>query len=153
MEKGYWNGEPAEFRVVVIVVGDEPDHQKEHFAKHRPDQKRYLWFVPFIGTERQAVEVTYGDSKFYLDNADGNGIRKVTKGMGSPTHGHKSIYPERILHEVPKEHWQLFHPGLSEIIQEEIDEAWMQIDPDGYTQHKKDVQSLLDSIKNMKARG
>lgn len=108
-EATYWNGEPCEARKVTLVVADVPDAQ--HF-----------WGRPFVGSRRDAVEVSYGGETFYLDDqavdeeelpADycefmalyipgweprafpaGRGWRKVTQGHGSPHIGHHSVEPE-----------------------------------------------------------
>lgn len=146
--KGYWNGEPAEFRVVVIVVGEEPKELEEHFNKHMTNRKRYLWFVPYIGREIQAVEVLYGDNKpFYLSNMDGSGVEKVTRGMGSPQAGHYSVYPSHIKHEVPKEHWQEWSKQLAQILREEIDALWTEREPVEYPEHQKQTAALLEEMR------
>jgi hypothetical protein len=43
------------------------------------------------GTERCAVEVNYGDQRFYLDNENGSAWLKVTLGFGGPEWGHRSL--------------------------------------------------------------
>lgn len=86
----WWNGEPAEARIVHVVVG-EPE-------------KPTWWFADLVGTVREAVEVTYGGQTFYIDNqgfesgfTPGNGWRKVTMGRGAPDFGHASLRIERVL--------------------------------------------------------
>lgn len=49
--------------------------------------------------DRKAVEVSYHGAKFYLDNEDGSGWAKVTKGHGSPRWGHSSLSVERVLED------------------------------------------------------
>lgn len=144
---GFWNGEHALFRVIVAVVGDEPEELTEHFKKHRPDSKRYLWFTPFIGETRQVVEVVYSGEPFYLDNADGTGLYKVTKGNGSPGCYHASVYPSEILHVVPEEHWQHTNESLRQIVRDEVNERWMGIDPEGYSEHKERMKALEEGLK------
>lgn len=73
----FWNGEPTPARVVKVIVGEPP--------------RATWWCADLAGTEREAVEVTYGDSSFYLDNADGSGWRKVTTGRGLPDCFHASL--------------------------------------------------------------
>jgi len=150
---GYWNGEAkAKFRVVVVEVGDEPEESKEHFKKFYPNQKKYLWFAPFIGETRQVVEVVYADETFYLDNADGTGIYKVTKGLGSPHCGHSSLYPAKILHEVPKKYWQETSETVRELVHDEINERWMAIDPTGYTGHRKRMDLMRSHANKIRER-
>ena len=59
------------------------------------------WARDLIGTERYAVEVSYGDAVFYLDDqahgegtTDGAAWRKVTLGSGSPHYGHRELAVE-----------------------------------------------------------
>lgn len=80
----YWNGERCEARKVTITVADG-GHERG-------------WYRPFIGQQRDAVEVTYAGQTFYLDDAElgpdaaGAGWRKVTEGHGGPSWGHRSLY-------------------------------------------------------------
>jgi hypothetical protein len=78
-----WNGEPAECRKVRVIVGRS--------------ERRTWWCADLEGQERDAVEVTYADQVFYLDNADGNGWAKVTIGRGSPGYGHAELPVERVI--------------------------------------------------------
>lgn len=77
MAETFWNGEHCDAEIVLIKVG--------------PAAKPTFWHAGLEGTERFAVEVRYGGQTFYLDNEDGDGWYKVTKGRGSPRCGHKSI--------------------------------------------------------------
>lgn len=81
-QRTFWNGEPTPARIVRVIVGPSP------FPT--------WWCAELAGTEREAVEVDYHGDKFYLDNEDGSGWRKVTLGRGSPTWGHSSLPVERL---------------------------------------------------------
>jgi len=144
---GFWNGEKADFRVVTIVVGDQPDDMKSHFQKFHPDKKQYLWFVPFLGEQRQAVEVVYAGQTFYMDNEDGTGLYKVTGGKGSPTCGHATIYPAEILHEVAPDKWIQTSDLAKMVNRNRIDLGWMAIDPIGYSNHRKQMQKIEAAIR------
>lgn len=66
----YWNGEPTPCRRVVVRVGT--------------CAKPTLWFSGLEGTERQAVEVSYGGAIFFLDDDDdqaGKGTPEVSDKM------------------------------------------------------------------------
>lgn len=76
-EPTFWNYEAAPARKVRVVVG--------------PCTVPTFWHNGLEGTERNAVEVSYGGHLFYLDNEDGSGWDKVTKGRGGPDWGHKSL--------------------------------------------------------------
>lgn len=73
----YWNGEPTPCRRVVVRVGTVP--------------KPTWWCAGMEGTEREAVEVRYGNQQFYLDNENGSAWLKVTRGGGGPEWGHSSL--------------------------------------------------------------
>lgn len=66
-----WDMTPITCRCVNIVVADEP-------------QFKFYWARPYVGKQRQAIEVAYeqnGESNiFFIDNADGMGIAKVNGG-------------------------------------------------------------------------
>lgn len=76
-ELTYWNGEPTPARILRVIVGPSPVET--------------WWCAGLEGSEREAVEVTYGGEKFFLDNEDGSGWAKVTRGHGSPQWGHSSL--------------------------------------------------------------
>lgn len=79
----HWNGEPVRARRCLVVVGPAPNAN--------------WWCVGMEGTERQAVEVIYGQQRFFLDNEDGKGWAKVTEGQGSPRTYHKSVPVARVV--------------------------------------------------------
>jgi hypothetical protein len=56
--KTYWNGERCRARRVRVVVASVPDAPP------------LSWYLGLEGTERNAVEVTYGGRVFYLDDDD-----------------------------------------------------------------------------------
>lgn len=65
-----WSGYPCEARVVLVTVGATD----------------WVWCVPYIGTERSAVEVKldWGEGRqrtVYVDNADGRALQVILKGM------------------------------------------------------------------------
>lgn len=55
------------------------------------------------GSIRLAVEVNYYGEKFFLDNEDGQGLFKVTKGRGSPKWAHSSLPSDSEVVEVVQE--------------------------------------------------
>ena len=74
----FWNYEPTPARIVRVIVGPPP--------------VKTWWCADLEGTEREAVEVSYpGGEPFYLDNENGQGWAKVTKGRGGPDWGHSSL--------------------------------------------------------------
>jgi hypothetical protein len=80
-EVTYWNNKPCNARKVTVIVAKA--------------EKPTLWYAAFEGSERQAVEVSdanqSGGRPFYLDNEDGSGWLKVTKGKGSMMYGHRNL--------------------------------------------------------------
>ena len=75
--KTYWNGESTPARRVMVKVGKT--------------EIPTWWSYGLEGTERKAVEVTYGENIFFLDDEDGDGWLKVTMGRGGPEYGHSSL--------------------------------------------------------------
>ena len=73
----YWNGEPATCRRVRVRVGHAP--------------AATWWCAEMEGQERRAIEVTYGDQVFFLDDEEGDGWAKVTLGRGGPQSPHRSL--------------------------------------------------------------
>lgn len=144
---GFWNGEPARFRVVDIIVGEEPQEQKEHFAKHYPGQKRYMWFAPFIGKKLQAIEIHYQDETWLIDNSTGSGLHKITLGMGSPKCGHASIYSTNIIGEVEEKDWITPSEELYKKREQETHDYWMAQDPEGYSENLKKLEGLKKIIQ------
>jgi len=142
--KGFWNGESALFRIFQGVVGPEPEWQTRQIEKISPGLKRYLWFVPFIGTERQMVEVLADGEVFYLDNEDGTGLYKVTKGGGCFTCAHASVYPSAIKRYLLESEWNVYTPTLQAQVRENIEEAWMKLDPEGFTEYMERMKKVFD---------
>lgn len=68
-----WDGQPIECRVVTITVAEQP-------------QFKFYWARPYVGQQRQVLEVKSENSTFYIDNEGGAGIFKVSGGahMGKP---------------------------------------------------------------------
>lgn len=72
-ERTYWNGEPATCRRVVVSVGTVPSPT--------------WWSAGLEGSERHAVEVTYGGSVFFLDDDDlPEGHEELHRARLSPEH-------------------------------------------------------------------
>lgn len=79
----YWNCEPCVARKVTVIVGKAP--------------RSTWWCAGLEGQSRNAVEVNYHGDLFYLDNEDGSGWNKVTKGRGSPNVGHSQLPVARVI--------------------------------------------------------
>ena len=84
-ERTYWNYEPTPARIVRVIVG----------KSERPT----WWCADLEGTEREAIEVNYHGHKFYLDNENGEGWNKVTRGRGGPEWGHSSLPVQTVLEQ------------------------------------------------------
>lgn len=78
MKNGYWNGEST---AVFSAIEYQP-LQVENINH---------WQNRYVGKTRQAIKITYEGETWLIDNEHGDGYYKVTKGMGSPGCGHKSI--------------------------------------------------------------
>jgi hypothetical protein len=76
-----WDGLPIDCRVVNIIIADEK-------------QFKFYWARPYVGQQRQAIEINVPNegTKFYIDNADGLGIQKISNG-GHFRLAHRSLTP------------------------------------------------------------
>lgn len=131
-QKGFWNGEPATFNVVLYQV--------------LPAEKETWWQNRHLGQQRQAVQITYGGQTWIIDNEHGDGYYKVTTGMGSPGCGHKSIDAHRIIRELPESEWktEIDHAGLK--AEQEMHDAWhKEHDPEGFER----LMGLRETIREM----
>ncbi|MDB0602147.1 hypothetical protein PL373_13510 [Tenacibaculum maritimum] len=88
--KGYWNGENATFRGVTYEVTESKDTELH-------------WQNTHVGKREQAIEITYNDHTWLIDNEHGDGFYKVTYGQGSPRCGHKSIDTPINIKTIPDE--------------------------------------------------
>lgn len=86
---GFWNGEPAKYRALLVEI-----------VESDKEMPLLYWGRTFVGQFRQIIEVHYRPEPFYIDNEDGLGYTKVTKGLGSPPFGHRVIYGHKIMHEL-----------------------------------------------------
>jgi hypothetical protein len=95
--EAYWNGVEVEAQKVNIIVADDT-----RFPMY--------WARELVGTQRKALKITVtkapknadGDivevnppEIFYIDNEDGEGLKKVTEGKGMWTYSHKSLNAEK----------------------------------------------------------
>lgn len=73
----YWNGEFCKATKVRVEVGQAPTPT--------------WWCVKLKGTIRKAVKVEHPEKTFFLDDEDGTGWLKVTRGRGSPMWNHHAL--------------------------------------------------------------
>lgn len=89
---GYWNGEPAIYTACVVQIV-------------RNDASPMHWYNAFVGTYRQAIQISQNGHSFVIDNETGTGHYKVTKGMGSPGCGHADSAPCLFISYIDKQFW------------------------------------------------
>ena len=63
----------------------------------RPENDRGPRFQELKGTLRDAVEVSYHGTIYFLDDEDGSGWLKVTEGKGSPYWTHRSLPDDSVV--------------------------------------------------------
>ena len=132
-----WDGNPIQCRVVSITVRDSPE-------------AKFYWARPYVGRQRQALEVT-ADGKyfFYLDNADGLGIYKVTNGGGFRL-GHRSLYPEPYTNIIEVDPGEVVYPNaeLYRLESEKIEYDCTILYGDEYTKQQERSKAMLASLQN-----
>lgn len=93
----YWNGVEVEAAEVNVIVADDT-----RFPCY--------WAREIVGQERKALKITVSKAPknpegeivevnppkiFYIDNEDGEGLRKVTEGKGMWNYSHKELSIEK----------------------------------------------------------
>lgn len=112
--RGYWNGElSAAFTIFLIKVLETPEPPAH-------------WQNSMVGTERQAVRITFEGQTWLIDNGTGTGYHKVTTGMGSPAVGHRSVGAYEIIKELPQSEWITEINQEQEAAELEAHDHWMQ---------------------------
>lgn len=144
---GRWNGELCLCRVLEVKILDV---ESSAFA--------LPWWKPFVGETFQAVEVRYYGKRFYISNADGSGMSKVTVGMGSPEHGHAGFETVELVRIVtdPKE-WNLeFDLEESVRISERSDDFWRVHDPEAFERMlelRENLKKIQEGLKQPEGGG
>ena len=78
-----WNGQPCKADRVTVIVADHGTFPG-------------YWARDLVGTHRRAVRVEYDNQVMYLDDEDGSGWAKVTRG-GSPLMGHRDLEVQAVI--------------------------------------------------------
>lgn len=134
---GKWDNKPCFYRVVILTVD-----KLAFLDDELKDPVRYPWYIPFVGQQRQAVEVhPDGGDVFYLDNEDGSGLVYIMGGSMLKGPDLRCIYPVHlsVLAVRDKLEWIKYFPALRDRIEEDIDIAWRKIDADGYNNWKESI--------------
>jgi hypothetical protein len=86
MVKYYWNNEEVSISGVnyLVTQSGTPLH----------------WQNLHVGSTRQGIKIQYCGTSFVIDNENGDGYRKITKGRGSLQYSHKSVDNPNILSEI-----------------------------------------------------
>lgn len=130
LKQGYWNGEPAQFKVVLYQV-------------LKPKVATW-WTNSHVGEIRQAIQITYGNQTWIIDNQHGDGYYKVTTGQGSPTCSHKSISDYEIIEDVPEEKWQKEYDHEAIRKENELHDQWMERN---HPEEHKRMLALREGLK------
>lgn len=130
---GFWNGENTATFTACIV---KPKLNAE---------KPMYWHNVFAGQERQAIEITYGGETWVIDNENGDGYVKVTKGMGSPSYGHKSYSEYDFVSYIPQEDMLIaISPMTEHLEQQKIDDYQKTNFPKEFEENK----NLLNMVRS-----
>ena len=84
-EATYWNGQPTLAYRGTAIVADNPAFP-QYWAREANIIGQRIAVVCVV-----LEGVNYGGGITYLDNRDGSGWYKVTKGYGSPRVGHANV--------------------------------------------------------------
>lgn len=108
------------------------------------------WQNAFIGEEREVVEISHKKAdnsiyKFYIDNQDGSGLRKIKNG-GGPDSYSAHVDQHEYLRELWESDWQQWNPILHAAERHKSDE-WQQ---KNFPEEFKRMESLRNMITNSK---
>ena len=136
MENFFWNGEPCKARFLNIEI--------------LPTEcQNMAWWKPFEGTTRQVIEVKSWGEPFLIDNEDGLGYSKITKGGGSFQHGsrHFDGVNHRVVSDVAdSEIIKGFSPDKYEEIKAIENGYWAECEPEKHAR----LQAILEHGKKMR---
>ena len=128
---GYWNGEPATIKGVIYEVT-------------KPETPTW-WQAMHVGKQRQGLQISYSGSVWIIDNEHGDGFFKVTRGMGSPRCGHKSIHNPKFLHYIPADQINRIVDVESIRLESEAHDKWLSENYPEQFAKSQALRSLMDS--------
>lgn len=97
MKKGKWNyTEDIEYTVVEVMLSRVPEIP-------------FHWQNSMSGEVCQAVLIKHGDYQFMIDNQDGSGLNKISKG-GGPDSYSAHISGCETIREIPEHEWNQWNP-------------------------------------------
>lgn len=114
MKKGKWNyTENIRFKCIV--------------ARLLPVANPMHWQYRLAGQERQIVEIEYCPDgikpyKFWIDNGDGSGLRKIER-LGGPDSYSAHVAEFEFISDLPESEWKQWDPELHNLQNAEM-EAW-----------------------------
>lgn len=85
VDQAYWNGLPTTAQRGTAVVAATPEFPQYWAAREGVVGQR----IPVVRVDLDGVN--HGGGVTYLDDRDGSGWAKVTRGMGSPRYGHRNV--------------------------------------------------------------
>ncbi len=85
VDQAYWNGLPTVAQRGTAVVAPAPEFPQYWAAREGIIGER----IPVVRVVLDGVN--YGGGVTYLDDRDGSGWAKVTRGHGSPRYGHRDV--------------------------------------------------------------
>lgn len=133
MKKGKWNyTEEIEYTVLLV--------------KLLPVEKPPMhWQNAFAGEERQVVKITHGDYSFYIDNEDGSGLHKISRG-GGPDSYSAHIEGFDIIRDLPEQEWNQWDIEKHDEFRKKSD-AWA---AKHFPEEHKKVQALKTGLAALK---
>lgn len=101
-----WDGVPIDCRIVTVTIADNP--------------AKFYWARAFVGQQRQVMEIQPRPGEFfYIDNADGLAIHKVTNG-GHMQLPHRSITVEPHTNIIPVDQDNVVYPTPDKMMAEKL---------------------------------
>lgn len=135
MKKGKWNyTEDIYYKVILVRL-------------HKVEEPPMHWQNAFAGQERQVLDIWYTikgvEKHFYIDNYDGSGLLKISKGGGPDSYSaHVSGFS--YLRDLPESEWQQFDKHRYEISRVLVDE-WQKTN---FPEDFKKMEALREMIRS-----
>ncbi len=132
MKKGKWNyTEHIQYKVVLVKLLPVPETPMH-------------WQNAFAGQERQVVWINYdfpGETPFLIDNQDGSGLLKISRG-GGPDSYSAHIGHYEFIRDLPESEWISWSKVLHDVNRKKVDDWQEEHFPEEFARMNKLRQAI-----------
>ncbi len=146
--KGFWDKKECKFRIVEAIVASTPENILKQQESDTPGKRRFPWYEPFIGKKIQMVEIHANNIVWYINNSDGKGLKKISNIIGEEEYGHKGVYVDEIISQIPYPKWETYTEKKEFDLNTEVSDYFTRVDPFLWAKHDQEVKQLREDIQN-----